>query len=84
MCAESVPYVWVCMPPEALSVSAERQNNILSHELSREAKALPKDIQINCTDNAGITHHGEFDINGVTDLSGFRRVYQFLTTKCIN
>ena len=84
LCSESVPYVWVCMPPEALSVSAERQKNILSHELSREAKALPKDILIDCTDNAGITHHGEFDINGVTDLTGFRRVYQFLTTKCIN
>jgi hypothetical protein len=72
------------MPPEVLSVSSEVGNNILSFGSSREAKALPKDIQINCTDNAGISHHGEFDINGITDFSGFRRIYHFLTTKCIN
>ncbi len=97
LCVESVPYVWVCMSPDSLSVSSllnegkpvqnislEKEDKILNDELSGDEQVLIKDIQIDCTDNAGISHHGEFDINGITDFSGFRRVYHFLTTKCIN
>jgi hypothetical protein len=97
LCVESVPYVWVCMTPDSLSVSsilndskpvqnisAEREDKNLIDDLPVEEKVLAKDIQIDCADNAGISHHGEFDIDGITDFSGFRRVYHFLATKCLN